>query len=238
MLDWARRIVYRHWQRFHGVRRLELSRLTRYLGAVSGEAVLDVGSGKGALCGTLARRGVRAVGVDPSAAAVRIARRYVDPGGRFVIGSGENLPVAEGTFDKAVSVCVLEHTTDDAGVLGEIRRALKPGGTFALSVDCLDSPFVTSSFREHHVREYACRQLYDDGEIRRILSGAGFETLETEYLFRNRLSIAILRWGSRFHYRGPFIWLFPLLYPLLWLDDRVGRGATGGMILTVRARRI
>lgn len=237
MLGLARRIVYRHWQRIHGVRAIELARLLPYLGARSGEKVLDLGSGKGALCGRLSRHGVRMVGVDPALPAVTIARRWVDPGGAFVEAAGEDLPFSSEAFDRAISVCVLEHTRDDRRVLSEVRRVLRPGGIFALSVDTLDSPHVTEADRLRHVAEYRCHQLYDAGRIRSLLDEAGFEVLETRALFSSRLSAAILRWGSRFHYRGPFVLFFPLVLPLLWLDEAVAGGGETGMILAVRCRR-
>jgi SAM-dependent methyltransferase len=237
MLDWARRIVYRNWQRFHGVRRLELATLRRYLELEPGQRVLDLGSGKGAFCGVLGRAGYETIGVDPSLAALSIAKSFVDSEGQFVAASGEDLPLSSEEFDRAVSVCVLEHTRDDARVLSEIHRTLKPGAVFALSVDALNSPHVSERFRAHHVAEYRCNQLYDDARIRALLSAANFEVLESRYLFTGRLAIAILRWGSRFHYRGPFVLLFPLLYPILWLDHQLGRRRTSGMILAVQARR-
>jgi SAM-dependent methyltransferase len=237
MLDRARRVVYRHWQKFHGIRRIELATLRRYLDARPGEMVLDLGSGKGAFCGELSRRGIHAVGVDTSLPALAIARRWVDPRGRFVRGSGEDLPFDGRRFDRAVSVCVLEHTRDDARVLAEVFRVVKPGGVFALSVDCLDSPHVTAEHREHHVREYRCNQLYDERRIRRMLDAAGFEVIETRHLFSGRWSVALLRWGSRFHYRGPFILLFPAVLPALWLGELLSKKTRGGMILTIRARR-
>ncbi|HKD11171.1 MAG TPA: class I SAM-dependent methyltransferase [Thermoanaerobaculia bacterium] len=237
MLAWARRIVYRHWQLFHGVRRLELATLSRYLELAPGRRVLDLGSGKGAFCGKLARRGFFSAGVDPSLSALAIARAHVDPAGRFLAGAGEDLPLAAGAFERAVSVCVLEHTRDDRRVLSEIHRALAPGSLFALSVDCLNSPYVSEAFRAHHIDEYRCNQLYDDAKLRELLEAAGFETLQTRYLFTGRLAIAILRWGSRFHYRGPFVLAFPLIYPFLWLDHVLGRRATSGMILAAQARK-
>lgn len=237
MLDWTRRIVYRHWQRFHGVRRLELATLRGYLDLSPGRRILDVGSGKGAFCGELARAGLVAVGVDPSLPAVAIARRWVDRGGRFLCASGEDLPLSSGAFDCAVSVCVLEHTRDDLTVLAEVRRVLKPGGLFALTVDCLNSAHVSEGFRAHHILEYRCNHLYDDEKIHALLGKAGFTVLETRYLFSGRLAIAILRFGSRFHYRGPFVLLFPILYPLLLLDHAFTGRARGGMILAVKARR-
>jgi SAM-dependent methyltransferase len=219
------------------VRRLELEVLTRYLELDGGRRILDVGSGKGAFCGALARSGYETVGVDPSLAAVAIAKTYVNPRGLFVLGSGESVPFSPGSFDRAVSVCVLEHTRDDARVLREVHRVLKPGGVFALTVDCLDSPHVSESFRDHHRREYRCNQLYSDAKLRKLLADAGFETLETRYLFAGRLSIVILRFGSAFHYRNVFLLLFPLLYPFLRLDHHWSRKKRSGMILAAKARK-
>ena len=42
-------MVYRNWQKMHGVRRLEVAVLTRYLELAARQRILDVGSGKGAL---------------------------------------------------------------------------------------------------------------------------------------------------------------------------------------------
>lgn len=237
MLEWARRIVFRNWQRVHGVRRLELAILRGYLDLSPGQRILDLGSGKGAFCGVLARKGLRTLGIDPSMASLAIAKRYVDRESRFAACAGEALPLAAESFDRAVSVCVLEHTRDDARVLAQVHRVLKPGSVFALSVDCLNSPYVSERFRTHHVAEYRCHQLYDDRKIRILLEAAKFEVLESRYLFTGRLAIAILRWGSRFHYRGPFVLLFPAIYPFLWLDVALGRRKPNGMILAIKARK-
>jgi SAM-dependent methyltransferase len=232
-----KRFVYRHWQRVHGIRRLEVAVLSRYLKLDGLQRILDVGSGKGALCGELARAGHDVVGVDPSGSATRIAKTYVDSRGRFVLGTGEALPLSADHFDRAVSVCVLEHTKNDEAVLAEIRRVLKPGGILALTVDCLDSPHVPEAFRRHYAREYRCNQFYSDSKLRALLAQAGFDVLETRYLFAGRLAIAILRFGSLFHYRNIFILLFPLLYPPLLLDHLLNSKAKSGMILAAAARK-
>ena len=232
-----KRFIYRHWQKVHGVRRLELAVLTRFLELGGRQRVLDVGSGKGAFCGDLARAGHDVVGVDPSGSATKIAKTYVDPHGRFVLGTGEALPLSSGWFDRAVSVCVLEHTKDDEAVLAEVQRVLKPGGIFALTVDCLDSPRVPEAFRRHYAREYRCNQFYSDAELRELLSRAGFDVLKTRYLFAGRLAIAILRFGSLFHFRNVFILSFPLLYPLLLLDHAFNARARSGVILAAAARK-
>jgi SAM-dependent methyltransferase len=232
-----KRFIYRHWQRVHGVRRLELAVLTRFLELGGRARVLDVGSGKGAFCGDLARGGHEVVGVDPSGPATLIAKTYVDSQGRFVLGKGEALPLSSAQFDRAVSVCVLEHTKEDAAVLAEVWRVLKPGGVFALTVDCLDSPHVPETFRRHYAREYRCNQFYSDSKLRALLARAGFDQVKTRYLFAGRLSIAILRFGSLFHFRNVFILLFPFLYPLLLLDHALHAGARSGVILAAAARK-
>jgi hypothetical protein len=70
-----------------------------------------------------------------------------------------------------------------------------------------------------------------------MLARAGFETLKRAPLRRTSL-IAILRFGSLFHYRSVFVLLFPILYPLLLLDHALSSKKRSGMILAARARRV
>jgi hypothetical protein len=101
----------------------------------------------------------------------------------------------------------------------------------------MNSPHVTEEHRRHHAAEYRCQRFFDERELRSLLSSAGFETIETRYLFGGRLSVAILRWGSRYHFRGPFVIAFPLIYPLLLADELLGGRRSGGMILAAKAKR-
>ncbi len=52
----------------------------------------------------------------------------------FIRASGFALPFADNTFDKVICAEVLEHIPHYRDVLQEIKRVLKPGGTFAASV--------------------------------------------------------------------------------------------------------
>ena len=216
---------------------MELSVLKRYLDLDRPRRILDVGSGKGAFAGKFSRAGHEVFGLDPSVKAARIARRFVDSNAKVVLGEGEAQPFSTGSFGRAVSVCVLEHTRDDSAVLAEVHRVLAPGGIFALTVDCLDSPYVSEEFRRDYAREYRCNQFYSDGKLREMLARVGFDVLETRYLFCGRLSVAILRFGHRFHFRGVFILLFPVLYPLLLLDRALAGKKGSGMILAAKARK-
>jgi ArsR family transcriptional regulator len=96
--------------------------------------VADLGVGTGALAETLAPFARRVIGVDRSeqmlsAAALRLAAHA---NVELRAGELERLPVRDGEVDLAVMALVLHYVVDPAVVLGEVRRALKPGGSLVL----------------------------------------------------------------------------------------------------------
>ena len=98
-----------------------------------GKNVLDLGCGGGFMSEALAIKGANVTGVDPAEKAIAIAERHAAPQNlsiRYVIGTGEKLPVADASMDCVVCVDVLEHVVDLGGVISEVRRVLRPGGMF------------------------------------------------------------------------------------------------------------
>ena len=51
-----------------------------------------------------------------------------------MVGDGRALPFPDACFDKVIAAEVLEHVPDDAAVLAELARVLRPGGTMAVTV--------------------------------------------------------------------------------------------------------
>jgi SAM-dependent methyltransferase len=84
----------------------EKGALSRILDEGEGRLLLDVGCGTGHFTTWCAGRGFRAVGVDTSESLVRYAAgRY---GNRFALADGRALPFADGTFQVAMAVTLME----------------------------------------------------------------------------------------------------------------------------------
>lgn len=117
----------------------ENQRAIRGLAIRETDHVLDLGCGPGRslpLLALLAPKG-RVVGVDPSPLMAAIASRRsrnLIKAGRVEVATApaEQLPFAEGAFDKALCVHVLYFWKDLARPLRELARVLKRGGRLVL----------------------------------------------------------------------------------------------------------
>jgi len=89
--------------------------------------VLDVGCGTGVLTAELATRGALPVGVDPSAEMLAEARGRLGPSVELRLGRAEELPFADGRFERLVLRLVV-HLVDCGLALPELARVLGPDG--------------------------------------------------------------------------------------------------------------
>ena len=100
----------------------------------NGQTVLDVGCGQGSLCLDMAMGcAKKVVGIDIDGPVIEFARRNLQsryPEWRSVVSfeccAIDTLP--DNTFDVIVCKDTFEHVFDLRGLLGNIRRCLKPGG--------------------------------------------------------------------------------------------------------------
>ncbi|HVW66382.1 MAG TPA: class I SAM-dependent methyltransferase [Candidatus Peribacteraceae bacterium] len=92
-----------------------------------GSTVVDAGCGEGVLSVLLAKHGCIVTGIDLSEPNVAAAKKYAEEQGvadrtTFLVGDAENLPVADKSFDYAVSSHVLEHLPDFQKGAAELSR--------------------------------------------------------------------------------------------------------------------
>jgi len=108
-----------------------------FVGINDGETVLDVGSGTGSLSAAILQRttSARVVGIDPSREYVAAASRRV--GGTraaFEVGDAQRLRYADASFDRTLSLLVVNFIPDRNAALREMMRVTRPGGVIAAAV--------------------------------------------------------------------------------------------------------
>ena len=111
------------------------ARLIRGLHLPANSRVLDVACGIGATARLMAREfGLDVVGLDASTANVAKAENLL--GGEtaaFVTGDAAALPFPDDSFDAVVCECAVSTFADQARVVAEFARVLKPGGVVGIT---------------------------------------------------------------------------------------------------------
>ena len=100
---------------------------------LAGREVLEVGCGRGGGAAYVARylKPRRMVAIDLSPRAVALCRaRFALPALSFEVGDAERLPFGDASFDVVLNVESSHCYGRLAAFLGEVRRVLRPGGTF------------------------------------------------------------------------------------------------------------
>jgi len=100
----------------------------------SGEFILDAGCGTGVFTGHILEREARVVGLELSRPML-IRTMFKSKGRRFLFAQGDmrNLPFADGSFDKAVSVTAIEFIENARVAVEEMFRVTKPGGIIVVA---------------------------------------------------------------------------------------------------------
>jgi|SRR5271169_4282461 len=114
------------------------------VGAKSNLKALDLCCGQGNVSEALVGRGCEVVGVDFSPAMLAFAHHRV-PNAVFMEADAQDLPIGDAEFDIVVSNFGVCHVPDQPRALSEVRRVLRPGGQFAMTVWC--GPDVSPCFK-------------------------------------------------------------------------------------------
>lgn len=167
---------------FVGRRRIFFHLIDRELGGRTDATILDVGCGAGGMLEPLARYG-DVTGVDMQQELVDFCHERGFP--NVVLGDAYDLPAADGTVDLLTLFDTIEHVPDDARVLTEVHRVLKPGGIVFISVPAYQFLYANNDRVAHHERRYTGPRL------RARLTAAGLQPIQVTY-FNTFLFPAIL----------------------------------------------
>jgi ubiquinone/menaquinone biosynthesis C-methylase UbiE len=118
--------------------------------------VLELGVGTGRIALPVAAAGCEVFGVDLSSHMLTALSRRIERDGLQGIHLARcditTLPFREAVFDAAVAVHVLHLVADWAGVLAQVSRLVRPGGTLMLGRDWIDpesfSGMIRNQFRK------------------------------------------------------------------------------------------
>ncbi|MGZ4493074.1 MAG: class I SAM-dependent methyltransferase [Nocardioides sp.] len=115
---------------FYGVLAADsVGQLSQYVD-LRGVTLLDVGGGPGYFRDAFVDAGARYLALDADVREVRAADREA---AATVIGSGMQLPIANGSVDVCFSSNVLEHVPNPWRMADELLRVTRPGGVVFLS---------------------------------------------------------------------------------------------------------
>ncbi|WP_235503250.1 class I SAM-dependent methyltransferase [Aeromicrobium sp. Root495] len=116
--------------RFYGPLAQDSVHQVEAFGPIEGAMLLDVGGGPGYFADAFRAAGARYVGLDADHAELT-GRGH--PGASMVIGSGMDLPFADGAFDVSYSSNVLEHVVEPWTMADEMVRVTRPGGLVVIA---------------------------------------------------------------------------------------------------------
>jgi SAM-dependent methyltransferase len=114
--------------------------------------ILDLGCGTGLSSLLFFKAGCRVTGVDGTRAMIERAGRL--PFRKLICQNLEKeLKVKDLSFDAAVMVGVMEYIEDPAALLARVRRKLRPGGVFGLTVPQRSSLYSEAGLRSYYKKE-------------------------------------------------------------------------------------
>lgn len=158
-----------------------------FAGVKDGDRLLDVGCGTGALAFAAAGLNPRSaiVGIDRSASFIDHVRSTTnDPRLRFEVGDALSLPYPEGSFDKCLSLLVIQFIPDVRRAVSEMRRVTRPGGTVAASVWSRDNDELHTVFWDSataldpEVKRARDARAYAGGQLTALWTESGFTGVE------------------------------------------------------------
>ncbi len=174
---------------YHHHRRLAV--VCKVLRRLRVRQVLDLGCGDGWQTAKLIQAGFEIIGLDLAPERLRRARAHAQGAVGFCAADLRGLPLAPGSVECIYLGQVLEHLPEAGEALRGLLPILRPGGVLILDTPCrdnlIDDLLRISGFAAHFPTAIDWGLQLDPGhlhfftlgEIRALLSGAGYEIVES-----------------------------------------------------------
>ncbi|MGH6951002.1 MAG: class I SAM-dependent methyltransferase [Vitreimonas sp.] len=169
----------------------------------TGARVLDVGSGDGYLTGRLSAICAEAIGIEPEAEGIALAKGMLADRANVTIiqGSCYELPFPARAFDAVVMADVVEHLEHPLRAVSEMARVLKADGVALIS---------TPHWRPDRIWDARHKHEYTAGELHNLLGG-DFASVSLHFcwprfwsdLYRTPIGWRLLRTAGRMGF-NPF----------------------------------
>lgn len=156
------------------------------------DRILEIGCGGGLFVRAATDQGWDVYGTEISPSCAAVLRPLM--GSRLHEGTVDTAPFADGSFDAAVMIEVIEHLVDPLPYLVAIRRLLRPGGAIFLTTPNARGAAARAlgtrwrAFGDEHLT------LYDRRSLPRLLHRAGFDDVDVS---TSNLDLLILAWQMR-----------------------------------------
>lgn len=215
-------------------------------------SLLDIGCGSGFLLSQLDGKLGQLVGIDMCAEAVWFGRRFTRA--EMAVANAERLPFGNSTFDNIISTDTFEHIPDDAGAMQEVKRVLRPQGSFIIYVPSeegvLSKTKFVHLFHESQANYLVDRRYYSVASLKKLVQDAGFKVDVVYYhnVFIQEFFTQVLKWlaslgGKKYEHQADidifinspsfplYRWLFlPVINLLVRAEEIICEGVFGGRI--------
>lgn len=157
------------------------------------DVILDVGCGGGININRMAKDAKKVYGIDYSIESVKLSRevneKLIDNGQVEIHeGNVKDLPFEDNTFDIVTAFETVYFWPDIEKCFGEVKRVLKPGGTFLIGMESNGSDNFIMKFWKHFID----MELYTDKEITSFLQNNDFSEI-TAYIRDGRKKQEIIK---------------------------------------------
>ena len=245
------------------VRRIQVPVVTKMLDLHKEDIFLDLGCGGGNFAYEMSKR-CKSVGVDinPSIKNLAFAQRH-QKNLNFIMADGFNLPFKEHSFDKVLLGGTLQAVEQDNELIKECYRILKNGGVLVLYViqerrairimyksnrfftrkliKLFNLPQNYAEFERDYVERVNMTKFYTIEDLTGLVENNGFKVIDVEFAPKEIGSkildiLLILSRGLKMPQPNHPIY-FPILYPLIYFADKLGKGKLKGNEFIMKAKK-